>query len=161
MPRASSVDYPIFDSIESVPSCLRENSDFVIEKFLPEREGAFYFVRQTYFLGDRYITWRIGCDRPIVRPETAEKEVEKLIGADWLVYQNLSDLIDSAREGNPHITSYECSVFDGKYVTGDVDEIYLKRLETTRNDSAKKQKKNSSLKKKGNELKKKKEKPKN
>ncbi|MBL4572056.1 MAG: hypothetical protein JKY86_03160, partial [Gammaproteobacteria bacterium] len=32
---------------------------------------------------------------------------------------------------------YECSVFNGEYVTGDVDEIYLKRLENSRSDAAK------------------------
>lgn len=82
-----------------------------------------------------------GIDMPaaseLIASGKTDKEVEKLIGADWLIYQNLEDLIASASEGNPEISRYECSVFDGKYVTGDVDEIYLKRLENLRNDSAK------------------------
>ncbi|MGB1748039.1 MAG: amidophosphoribosyltransferase, partial [Pseudohongiellaceae bacterium] len=32
---------------------------------------------------------------------------------------------------------FECSVFNGEYITGDVDEMYLKRLELARNDAAK------------------------
>ena len=65
------------------------------------------------------------------------REVGEMIGADWLVYQDLKDLIAAANEGNPAITRFECSVFDGKYVTGDVDEVYLRRLEVARNDAAK------------------------
>jgi amidophosphoribosyltransferase len=67
-----------------------------------------------------------------------DEEVEKLIGADWLIFQDLEDLIAASAEGNPNITSFECSVFDGKYVTGDVDEEYLRKLENNRNDVMKK-----------------------
>ena len=65
------------------------------------------------------------------------KEIEEAIGADWLIYQDLEDLISTASEGNLDIKQFECSVFNGEYVTGDVDEIYLKRLENLRNDAAK------------------------
>lgn len=86
-----------------------------------------------------------GIDMPaaseLIASGRTEKEIEELIGADWLIFQDLDDLIASAREGNPNITRYECSVFDGKYITGDVDEVYLKRLENTRSDSAKMAKK--------------------
>ena len=64
-------------------------------------------------------------------------EVQEAIGADWLIYQDLEDLIESSREGNKNITRFECSVFDGNYITSDVDEIYLRRLEHSRNDAAK------------------------
>ncbi|MDP6377228.1 MAG: amidophosphoribosyltransferase [Pseudomonadales bacterium] len=66
-----------------------------------------------------------------------EEEVGHVIGADWLVYQKLEDLIKSGTEGNPAISRFECSVFDGDYVTGDIDAEYLKRLSLTRNDKAK------------------------
>lgn len=86
-----------------------------------------------------------GIDMPaaseLIAAGRTEQEIEALIGADWLVFQDLDDLVASAREGNPAITRYECSVFDGKYITGDVDEVYLKRLENTRNDAAKAAKK--------------------
>ena len=63
----------------------------------------------------------------------------KLIGADWLVYQNLHDLVASSAEGNPNIERFDCSVFDGQYVTGDVDVAYLAKLEAARNDEVKSQ----------------------
>ena len=79
-----------------------------------------------------------------------DEEVQKLIGADWLIYQNLDDLITAAADGNPEILHYECSVFDGQYVTDDVDEMYLKRLENLRNDGAKLSRKRNSLAKQQN-----------
>ena len=58
------------------------------------------------------------------------------IGADWLVYQDLEELISCSKEGNPLIDAFDCSVFDGNYVTGDVDEDYLAALDAERNDEA-------------------------
>lgn len=82
-----------------------------------------------------------GIDMPaateLIAAGKTDDEVEELIGADWLIYQDLEDLIAAAAEGNPEINRYECSVFDGEYITGDVDEVYLKRLETIRSDAAK------------------------
>ncbi len=63
------------------------------------------------------------------------EEVQELIGADWLVYQDLEDLVACAREGNPSIERFDCSVFDGHYVTGDIDQEYLDRLERLRGES--------------------------
>jgi amidophosphoribosyltransferase len=86
-----------------------------------------------------------GIDMPsaseLIASGKTDEEVEQLIGADWLIYQDLNDLIAAAAEGNPEIRQYECSVFNGEYVTGDVDEVYLKRLENIRSDAAKKAKK--------------------
>ncbi len=65
------------------------------------------------------------------------EEVRDIIGADRLIYQDLEDLIASAREGNPGIERFDCAVFDGHYVTGDIDDAYLARLEQHRNDKAK------------------------
>jgi amidophosphoribosyltransferase len=35
---------------------------------------------------------------------------------------------------------FDCSCFDGKYVTGDIDDAYLARIESARGDMNKKQK---------------------
>jgi len=64
-------------------------------------------------------------------------EVAAEIGADWLIYQDLDDLIEAAREGNPEIHRFECSVFTGEYITNDVDPGYLERLESARGNGAK------------------------
>jgi amidophosphoribosyltransferase len=82
-----------------------------------------------------------GIDMPSARELVAHgHEVDEIaanIGADWLIYQDLDDLIESAREGNSNIEKFDCSVFTGEYVTGDVDQYYLSSLEAARNDSAK------------------------
>lgn len=64
-------------------------------------------------------------------------EISKLIGADKLIFQDLEDLVETCREGNPDIKRFDCSVFDGQYVAGKIDGEYLQRLENSRNDSAK------------------------
>ena len=79
-----------------------------------------------------------------------DSEVEELIGADWLIYQDLEDLISAAAEGNPKISKYECSVFNGDYVTDDVDEVYLKRLANIRSEAAKMSKKKNNQTRKQN-----------
>jgi len=65
-----------------------------------------------------------------------EEEVAELIGADWLIYQNLEDLIAASKEGNQDIEQFECSVFTGEYITGDVNENYLSKIDLQRNDGA-------------------------
>ena len=65
-----------------------------------------------------------------------DEEVANAIGADWLIYQDLKDLIDSAREGNPAIENFEISIFDGKYPTS-ISSDYLEDLEVMRGDETK------------------------
>jgi amidophosphoribosyltransferase len=63
-------------------------------------------------------------------------EINQIIGADALIFQDLSDLIAAVKEDNSDIEKFECSVFDGIYVTKDVDQNYLEYLEALRNDDA-------------------------
>lgn len=65
------------------------------------------------------------------------EEITEIIGADWLIYQDLEDLCEAVRKGNPSIQHLDCSCFDGKYVTQDVDENYFKQLNALRSDAAK------------------------
>ncbi len=44
-------------------------------------------------------------------------EIRQIIGADGLIFQDLNDLIDAVRAENPDIQQFECSVFNGIYVT--------------------------------------------
>lgn len=60
-----------------------------------------------------------------------------IIGADGLIFQSLPDLIEAVRSENPSIKRFETSVFDGNYVTNDIDQDYLNRLDQTRNDDSK------------------------
>ena len=67
------------------------------------------------------------------------EEVCSAIGADRLIYQNLDDLIWSVQQGNPNIKAFDCSCFDGQYVTKDIDNAYLDSIEALRCDDAKQQ----------------------
>ncbi|WP_305857805.1 amidophosphoribosyltransferase [Balneatrix alpica] len=82
-----------------------------------------------------------GIDMPAARELVAhgrtEDEVCAYIGADWLVYQDLEDLIASTQGGDSPVHHFDCSVFDGHYVTGDIDQTYFDKLESMRNDEAK------------------------
>ncbi len=63
-------------------------------------------------------------------------EVCSAIGADRLIYQDLDDLVEAVRKGNPNLRDFDCSVFTGKYIT-QVSDKYLKSLEAKRNDASK------------------------
>ena len=65
------------------------------------------------------------------------EEITRIIGADWLVYQDLDDLIAAVQHGNKDIKHFDSSCFDGVYVTQDIDEAYFERLYHKRNDAAK------------------------
>ena len=80
-----------------------------------------------------------GIDMPsakeLIAHDRTVEEIRELIGADWLLYQNLEDLITSVSDVNSDIDGWECSVFTGEYVTGDIDRTYLDRLDSQRNDA--------------------------
>ena len=64
-----------------------------------------------------------------------EADVAKAIGADKMLYQTLPDLIDACMETKHCLPEeFDCSVFNGCYVTGDIDEDYLARLLASRKD---------------------------
>ena len=73
----------------------------------------------------------------LVAHQRSEKDIQDFIKADWLIYQDLDDLIMAAQAGNEEIKQFECSIFNGKYVTDDIDDKYLRNLEDVRNDKSK------------------------
>ena len=77
-----------------------------------------------------------GIDMPtaseLVAHSRSHDEIATEIGADALVFQKLDALKNSVRELNPAFDSFDCSCFDGQYVTGDINPEYLKRLESER-----------------------------
>ncbi len=82
-----------------------------------------------------------GIDMPaaqeLIATARSTDEICAEIGADRLIYQDLDDLIDAVREGNPAIADFDTSCFSGQYVTGDVTDAYLNEVESVRRDSAK------------------------
>ncbi len=82
-----------------------------------------------------------GIDMPaaeeLVAHERSEAEIAEFIGADRLFYQDLDDLVDAVQKGNRSIKEFDCSCFNGKYVTNTVGDDYLAKVRSSRNDSAK------------------------
>jgi len=82
-----------------------------------------------------------GIDMPstdeLVAHGRTEAEVEKLLGCDWLIYQDIADL-EAAVSGPKHkLARFDSSCFTGEYVTG-VDPGYFERIDALRSDDAKK-----------------------
>ena len=88
-----------------------------------------------------------GIDMPaaseLIAHDRTEQEIAKHMGVDRLIYQSLEDLKDSITEGNPELTEFDCSVFNGEYVTGEGAE-YFSELKKLRGNPSKKKKKNRS-----------------
>lgn len=82
-----------------------------------------------------------GIDMPsvdeLIAHGRSSDEVCQDIGADWLVYQDLDSLVAASQEGSTKITHFDCAVFNGEYVTGNVDQAYLQKIDQKRNDKAK------------------------
>ncbi|MES9962320.1 MAG: amidophosphoribosyltransferase [Candidatus Sedimenticola sp. 20ELBAFRAG] len=84
-----------------------------------------------------------GIDMPsaseLVAHGRTEQEIQEIIGSDRLIFQDLEDLIAAVKKKDKSaVESFDTSVFDGTYVTGDVNDQYLEQLELLRSDSAKK-----------------------
>ena len=82
-----------------------------------------------------------GIDMPVaselVAAGRSEEEVARIIGADWLIYQDLEDLVAACRHDEASIEEFDTSCFSAKYVTGDVTDDYLDRLILERADAVK------------------------
>ncbi len=82
-----------------------------------------------------------GIDMPaaheLIAAGRSEEQVQQFIGADWLVYQGLDDLVHAVDHDKSDIVSFDTSCFSGEYVTGDVSREYLNELEVARSNLAK------------------------
>ena len=77
-----------------------------------------------------------GIDMPYVKELVAHDrtidEIANQIGADKLIYQDLEDLVSAVGENNKDIDCFDCSCFDGNYITGGVDDEFLENLHKIR-----------------------------
>jgi amidophosphoribosyltransferase len=82
-----------------------------------------------------------GIDMPsrheLVAYGRTNEQVAEEIGADGVIYLGLEELVHSVQKFRSYIKVFDTSVFDGNYITGGVDEDYMKHLEDARSDSVK------------------------
>lgn len=60
------------------------------------------------------------------------ESIRKEIGADALVYQTIEGMKEAVGGLNKDIPRFDCSCFDGDYVTGDISPAYLEYIESQR-----------------------------
>ena len=87
-----------------------------------------------------------GIDMPsseeLVAHGRTEAEIERFLGCDWLIYQDLADL-EAAVAGPKHPgRKFDSSCFSGEYVTG-IESDYFDRIRQLRSDEAKKKRRAS------------------
>ena len=82
-----------------------------------------------------------GIDMPsvdeLIAHDRTEDEVEKLLGCDWLIYQDIADLEAAVAGPKGRLQHFDSSCFTGEYVTG-IDPGYFERIRQLRSDDAKK-----------------------
>jgi amidophosphoribosyltransferase len=87
-----------------------------------------------------------GIDMPsteeLVAHGRSEAEIEKLLGCDWLIYQDIADLEDAVSGPKRKVTTFDSSCFTGEYVTG-IEPGYFERLKQLRSDEAKRKRRAS------------------
>ncbi|MFL6548352.1 MAG: amidophosphoribosyltransferase [Povalibacter sp.] len=82
-----------------------------------------------------------GIDMPaaseLVAAGRTDDDVARIIGADRLIYQDLEDLVRACQHHDSQVHQFDTSCFSGEYVTGDITQAYLTRLQEERSDQAK------------------------
>ncbi|CAM3472167.1 amidophosphoribosyltransferase [Psychrobacter glaciei] len=83
-----------------------------------------------------------GIDMPVrselIASGHSVEEVRKIIGADRLIFQDLDDLIEAVKDTkHSKVEGFDCAVFNGCYITGQINEAYLEHLQEQRSDTAK------------------------
>jgi amidophosphoribosyltransferase len=85
-----------------------------------------------------------GIDMPsaeeLVAHGRTEDDVQAFLGCDWLIYQDLTDLVEAVSGPKKRIENFDSSCFNGEYVTG-IEDGYFDRIKQLRSDDAKKKKK--------------------
>jgi amidophosphoribosyltransferase len=80
-----------------------------------------------------------GIDMPtrseLIANNRSHDEICAAIGADALIYQTVGAMKQSIIDVNPNLKNFEASCFDGNYITGDIDDEYLNRLESSRQEA--------------------------
>lgn len=83
-----------------------------------------------------------GIDMPVrselIASGHSVEEVRDIIGADRLIFQDLDDLIDAVKDTkHSRVEGFDCAVFNGCYITGQINEAYLDYLQEQRSETAK------------------------
>jgi amidophosphoribosyltransferase len=88
-----------------------------------------------------------GIDMPssdeLVAHGRSEQDIERFLGCDWLIYQDLADLETAVAGPKFRGRKFDSSCFSGEYVTG-IDPGYFERIQQLRSDEAKRKRRLAS-----------------
>jgi hypothetical protein len=102
--------YPVYPSLCDVPAPIWWDRRLVVEKFLPERDGDLYCLRNWTFFGDRELVTRSFAESPIVKRST------------MLRYEVLDEVPDAIRAARQRL-GFDYGKFD--FVIHDGEPILL------------------------------------
>jgi hypothetical protein len=106
-------EYPVFNKLAEVPRGVFRNKALVVEQFLPERQGALYFLRHYLFLGDHTRSVRVAGSQPFLKRSACAGVDEDLPVP--------AELIDLRRRLGFDYGKFDYTVHDGKVVILDVN----------------------------------------
>ena len=107
------LDYKIYKSLADVPRATFERNDLVVEKFLPEQEENFFFVRNYEFLGDCATCTRLASTDPIVKDQTVAR-VEEI--------EPHPEIMEARRRLNFDYGKFDYVIHDGKPILLDANK---------------------------------------
>ncbi len=151
MPRQSQRDYSVRHKLNAIELEFENKNVLLVDDSIVRGTTAKQIVRRAREAGAKSVY--LASAAPPIRhpnvygidiPSPAElvatgrdtDQICKKIGADYVLYQRLDDLIASVLTNNSDVVEFDTSVFDGRYITGGVSENFLSTLNRQRSDSA-------------------------
>lgn len=74
-------EYPVLSNTSEVPRWVWSDSNLIVEKFIPEREGALYSIRFWIFFGQQSYSYRLFSNEPVVKNRDSAVRFEFLESA--------------------------------------------------------------------------------
>ncbi len=106
--------YRVYARVQDVPAAIWRERAWVVERFLPERAGDSYVVRQIWLLGDRHFHVVARYDQPIGKGRNA---------LDWHVTHDAlpADIARYCGEAGVDYAKIDFAMVDGRAVVFDVN----------------------------------------
>lgn len=106
--------YPVLPSIRRVPGWVWDNPDYIVEKFMPEREGELYCLRGWMFLGNAGYGWRLFSTDPLVKTGT-------MVGHEFLT-EVPDELVELRKKSNFDFGKFDYVMHHGKPILLDMNK---------------------------------------
>ncbi len=160
MPRQSQRNYSVRHKLNAIDLEFENKNVLLVDDSIVRGTTAKQIVRRARDAGARSVylvsaappvrypnVYGIDIPSPseLVATNRNSQQICEQIGADYVLYQRLDDLIASVLTNNSEVVEFDTSVFDGKYVTGGVSKKFLSDLNAKRSDSARDGDKDAAL----------------